>query len=474
MFGLDSSVTLVLIICLVAACAFEFINGFHDTANAVASVIYTNSLKPKVAVIWSGIWNFIGVYVGGIAVAIGIINLLPVSILVDSSISHSVAMVMALMLTAIIWNLGTWYLGLPCSSSHTLIGSIFGVGIGYGLLNENIIMALNWHKVKDAGLSLLFSPFIGFAFTLLLMLLLKKILKKNNDFFDEPKKKKAPPLWIRSILILTCTSVSYTHGSNDGQKGIGLIMIILISIVPIRFALNHEKDPQVLLKNVNSIEIILNRVDVKKLDIIDRHALACMKENIDSIQFRIDGISNFTQLSKEDNFGIRKGILLLSKEFSKVSTPRPDEPGLKLILTTADRKRINILIEDTKAFTEYSPWWVILMISVSLGLGTMIGWKRIVVTIGEKIGKDRLSYAQGASANLITALTIQFSSMLGLPVSTTHVLSSGVAGSMVAKKGFRNLHMKTIRSIVLAWLITLPATILLSCSLFLFFRWIFV
>lgn len=471
MFGLDGGMTLILLACLIAAFSFEFINGFHDTANAVASVIYTNSLKPQIAVIWSGIWNFIGVYIGGIAVAIGIINLLPISILIDNNVSHNVAMILALMFTAIIWNLGTWYLGLPCSSSHTLIGSIFGVGIGYGLLHDDIIVALNWHKVKDAGLSLLISPFIGFALTLILVLILKKYLKKN-ELFDEPKKKKAPPMWIRSILVLTCTSVSFTHGSNDGQKGIGLVMIILISIAPLRFALNHERNPQLLLNDVNKTEIIFNKVDVNKLSLEDKYSIAFIKENIDSIQYRLAGINSFSQLSREDNFGVRKGILLLSKEFNKVMTPKADEIGIRQLITKDERRNLTTFVEDTKSYTEYAPWWVILMISVALGLGTMIGWKRIVVTIGEKIGKDKLSYAQGASANLITAVTIELSSLLGLPVSTTHVLSSGIAGSMVAKKGFKNLRMKTVRNIALAWLITLPATILLSGCLFLLFRWI--
>jgi phosphate/sulfate permease len=471
MFGLDDGMTAILLLCLFAAFSFEFINGFHDTANAVASVIYTNSLKPQVAVIWSGLWNFIGVYVGGIAVAIGIINLFPISILTDTNVSHNVAMIMALMLTAIIWNLGTWYLGLPCSSSHTMIGSIFGVGIGYGLLHENIIVALNWHKVKDVALSLFISPFIGFALTMVLILILKKYLKKN-ELFDEPKKKKAPPMWIRSILVLTCTSVSFTHGSNDGQKGIGLVMIILISIAPLKFALNHDKKPKVLLRDINSIEVILNRIDESKINSNDKLSLVFIRENIDSIQYRIDGISKFKQLSKEDNFAIRKDILLLSKEFKNLSTPIPDEPRLKEIMSKSDKKTIKVLLDDTRAYTEYAPWWVILMISAALGLGTMIGWKRIVVTIGEKIGKDRLSYAQGASANLITAVTIELSSLLGLPVSTTHVLSSGVAGSMVAKGGLKNLRMKTVRNIMLAWLITLPATIGLSAGLFLLFRWL--
>ena len=468
MFGLDGGMIAILVICLAAACCFEFINGFHDTANAVATVIYTNSMKPQFAVIWSGFFNFIGVYLGGIAVAIGIINLLPISILVDQSVTHNVAMILSLILTAIIWNLGTWYLGLPCSSSHTLLGSIFGVGIAYGMLPHTMDVALNWQKVKDVGLSLMISPLIGFSLTMVLVLLLKKYMKKS-DIFDEPKKKKAPPLWIRSILILTCTSVSFTHGSNDGQKGVGLMMIILIGLLPVQFAINHNKVPQTLNENVNKIEVVFDKIDPVFLSIEDRVSLGVVKECIDSLKSNIQGIVSFKQLNQVQHFNVRKNILVISKESAKVLNPGPGETNLDSI-TKQDKKDVSSAISEMKTFTEYAPWWVILMISLSLGLGTMIGWKRIVVTIGEKIGKEHLTYAQGASAELIAASTIGISSLLGLPVSTTHVLTSGVAGSMVAKKGIKNLHMKTVRNILLAWLITLPVTILLSGGLFLLLR----
>ena len=227
MFGLDLGLTILLIFCLLAACAFEFINGFHDTANAVATVIYTHSLKPNVAVIWSGIFNFFGVILGGIAVAMGIVNMLPLDALIDQNIYHGVAMILAIILTAIIWNLGTWYYGIPCSSSHTLIGSIFGVGLAYSLIPGVGHVALNWAKIGDMGLSLLISPIFGFGMAMLLMVIIRKFVHKKK-LFREPGEKKAPPFWIRGILILTSASVSFAHGSNDGQKGVGLIMIILI------------------------------------------------------------------------------------------------------------------------------------------------------------------------------------------------------------------------------------------------------
>lgn len=467
MFGLDAGLTILLIICLIAASAFEFINGFHDTANAVSTVIYTNSLKPTTAVIWSGIMNFVGVYVGGIAVAMGIVKLLPMSILMDQDISHSISMILSLILTAIIWNLGTWYLGIPCSSSHTLIGSIFGVGIAYGLLPDSTAVALNWTKVKDAGLSLLLSPLFGFGVAMGAIFLMKRFIKQKK-FYNEPEKKKKPPFWIRFFLIITSTALSFTHGSNDGQKGVGLIMIILITLVPFRFALDHSKKPEKLLVQVNAIETSLNKVDVSKASIQDKISISIIKEKIDTMQFALVGASSFASLKKEFSSELRNDIMIISDEATKLLKKPIGEKVLAI--SKDDKETILDSSKSMKGYIEYAPWWVILLISVSLGFGTMIGWKRIVVTIGEKIGKERLNYAQGVSANLVAASTIGLSTFLGLPVSTTHVLSSGVAGSMVATNGVKNLRMKTVSSILIAWLVTIPVTIIMSGGLFLLIR----
>jgi PiT family inorganic phosphate transporter len=467
MFGLDPGLTLVLILCLLAACAFEFINGFHDTANAVATVIYTNSLKPMTAVIWSGICNFIGVYFGGIAVAMGIVHLLPNALLLDQSVSHIVALLSAVILTSILWNLGTWYFGLPCSSSHTLLGSIFGVGLAYSFISDTGV-ALNWGKVKDILLALLISPVIGFSLTMAMVALLKKVVKKKRKLFAEPSKKKAPPLGIRSLIILSSTFVSYTHGSNDGQKGVGLIMIILISLVPVHFALNHQKNPQDLLGHVNRLEASVMSIDSAKMGALDRSSFMVVEENIDKIQSMLTNQTDFKKLEKKEHYEIRKDIMVLSSEVNQIFVRHLDE---REFYVSKDKKSaINKEIKEMTRFTEYSPWWVILLISVSLGLGTMIGWKNIVVTIGEKIGHSQLTYAQGFSSQIVTATTIGASSLLGLPVSTTHVLSSGVAGSMVAAKGLKNLRMKTVKSILIAWLVTLPVTIVVSGGLFLLIR----
>src|SRR5579863_9087760 len=230
---------LLLGVALLIALGFEFVNGFHDTANAVATVIYTHSLPPHVAVVYSGTLNFLGVLVSSGAVAFGIITLLPVELILQVGSSAGFAMVFALLIAAIIWNLGTWWLGLPASSSHTLIGSIIGVGVANALMHgRDGTSGVDWAQATKVGYSLLISPVVGFVCAALLLLILKALVK-NPALYREPEGDRAPPWWIRGLLILTCGGVSFAHGSNDGQKGMGLIMLILIGTVPTAYALNR-------------------------------------------------------------------------------------------------------------------------------------------------------------------------------------------------------------------------------------------
>jgi PiT family inorganic phosphate transporter len=470
MFELDFAYSALLIICLIAACSFEFVNGFHDTANAVATVIYTNSLKPWVAVIWSGFCNFIGVFWGGIAVAVGIINLLPVETLVDQNIAHSLSMVMALLITAIFWNLLTWYFGIPCSSSHTLIGSILGVGLAYSLLPEASGDAVNWGKAQEIGISLLISPLFGFSMTIILMYLIRTFTKKTSygdSLFKEPKKNQPPPLWIRSILVLTCSLVSFFHGSNDGQKGVGLIMLILIGVVPAYFALDESFSPASLPGSLTKIEQVISSIDSAHLSLSDRSNLQEAKQINARLKLRFATLGDIHDIPKADRFQVRKDIMIMDRELTSISKKEDVK------LSEAEKKSLKDELKNVRKATDYSPTWVLLMISLSLGLGTMIGWKRIVKTVGEKIGKEHLTYAQGASAELVAASTIGLSSYFGLPVSTTHVLSSGIAGSMVANRGVKNLQPDTVRNILIAWFLTLPVVMIMAGTLFLVFRSIF-
>ena len=480
MFGLDPSLFFLLFFCLFAACAFEFVNGFHDTANAVATVIYTHSLKPTQAVVWSGFMNFIGLLTGGIGVTMSIIGLLPTELLIDSNVYHSMAMALSLLITAILWNLGTWYFGIPASSSHTLIGSIIGIGVGHALLPENSnkgITSVNWDKAFEIGQALLLSPLFGFALAIILMYILRKSVK-NKEIFKEPKKNSPPPLWIRGILITTCTLVSFFHGRNDGQKGIGLVMVILIAFLPGYFAVNHNFDLSHLNNSVAVVTKISNKIDTIPLSVKEKESLQSIKNANLSISQILGGKKDFKGLTNDQKFEIRKAALAINKNAKKllesesVNWQKSDKDLFKK--ETLGGKSpffsFNNSSSSLSGLTDYAPNWVMWMVALSLGLGTMVGWKRIVITIGEKIGKHHLTYAQGASAELIASITIGLATAYKWPVSTTHVLSSGIAGTMVASKGVKNLQGGTIKNIALAWVLTLPVTVILSAILFVILR----
>lgn len=474
---------LLLGIALLIALGFEFVNGFHDTANAVATVIYTNSLSPNFAVIWSGAWNFLGVLFSSGAVAFGIISLLPVELILQVGSSAGFAMVFALLIAAIIWNLGTWYLGLPSSSSHTLIGSIIGVGLANQLLRSSDgTSGVDWAQVIKIGESLLFSPLIGFICSAGLLLALKAMVK-NPSLYRAPQGKRAPPWWIRGILVLTCTGVSFAHGSNDGQKGMGLIMLILIGTVPAAYALNRAMpDSQVTQflaithVTVESLDKYASGVaapiDPRKVvaDYVRSRKLA--PETIPSIAKLSDEIAqnvapygNMRNVPIEAAKNVRNDMYLASEAIRFLMK----SPDIKF-----DSDTSNNLAAFKKALdgsTKFIPLWVKVIVALALGLGTMVGWKRIVVTVGEKIGKTHLTYAQGASAELVAMTTIAAADMFGLPVSTTHVLSSGVAGTMMANHS--GLQMSTIRNLLSAWVLTLPAAMLLAGSLYVLFSKLF-
>ena len=476
---------LLLVSALVLALAFEFVNGFHDTANAVATVIYTHSLKPVYAVVWSGLFNFLGVLTSTGAVAFGIIALLPVELVVNVGSGAGFAMVFALLLSAIIWNVGTWYFGLPASSSHTLIGSIIGVGLMNSYLSSTAKFGegINWGKVQDTATALIVSPIIGFVAAALLLLLCKALIK-NPKLYSSPEGNAPPPIWIRGLLILTCTGVSFAHGSNDGQKGMGLIMLILIGIVPAGFALNLGSDAAAMSKLVadsHTSVAILDRVNNNQpVPTDDKHMQDVLSAYLRSGQttpetmpalsgaaHRIDATVAKAPTLKDipagDRANLRSDIYLVSESLNKMLKGQT--------FNVDDKKSLGAFKDEMKGATMFIPIWVKAAVAIALGLGTMIGWKRIVVTVGEKIGKTHLTYAQGASAELVAMLTIGAADVYGLPVSTTHVLSSGVAGTMAANRS--GLQWGTLRSLAMAWVLTLPAAMLLSGSLYWLFTRIF-
>ena len=464
MFGLDQNTTILVLICLIAVFAFEFINGFHDTANAVATVIYTNALKPVQAVVWSGLFNFIGVITGGVAVAMSLLQILDINMLYQQTQMENIALILAVLITAIFWNLATWYYGIPSSSSHTLIGSIVGVGIAYNLMlpSETTLIAasINWKKLTDIGLALLISPLMGFTITVIVMFTLKKILKKKK-VFKEPKEGGVPPPGVRALLIATCTAVSYTHGSNDGQKGLGLVMILLLAIVPSSFMINPELTTDDLMRNTKNVQMQLAQLDSNKIQSEEKAHYLAINQELSDIQSNASLLLIKNHDTKIVKYEIRKSITHINKEIKFITGE--SNGYLKSIFKS---EAFTTVVDTLTNHTNYAPFWAIIMISLALGVGTMIGWKRIVVTIGEKIGKEHMSYAQGASAEMVTAISIFTASQLKLPVSTTHLLSSSVAGAMVAERGIKNLQTSTIKSMALAWLFTLPVTVIGSGILF--------
>ena len=466
---------------LLIALGFEFVNGFHDTANAVATVIYTHSLEPHIAVAWSGLCNFAGVLISSGAVAFGILSLLPVELILQVGSSGGFAMVFALLVAAMIWNLGTWYLGLPASSSHTLIGSIIGVGIANQLMAVKTgTSGVDWGQAANIGKSLLVSPLVGFAVAAGLLLLFKAFIT-DKRLYEAPEGTEPPPFWIRSLLILTCTAVSFAHGSNDGQKGMGLIMLILIGLVPTAYALNRAVPASATADFVAVSEQTVAVLDqhISKSAVVPGDPRDVVQEYVRSKDFTPDTMLALRQIVNDI-----ANELKIYKEMAKVPPEYARNFRNDMYLTSEAfrlMKKQNIsafnaadwtVLDNYKKHidlaTKFIPGWVKVAVAMALGLGTMVGWKRIVVTVGEKIGKDHLTYGQGAAAEITAAATIAAADWYGLPVSTTHVLSSGIAGTMMANKS--GLQLETVRNIAMAWVLTLPASIMLAAFLFWLFR----
>jgi PiT family inorganic phosphate transporter len=476
---------ILLLIALLIALGFEFVNGFHDTANAVATVIYTRSLPAEFAVLWSGFFNFLGVLFSSGAVAFGIVSLLPVELILQVGSSAGFAMVFALLIAAIIWNLGTWYLGLPASSSHTMIGSIMGVGIANALMRgRDGTSGVDWSQAAGIGKALLLSPLFGFVLAAVLLFVLKTALAKATPaLFAEPKGDQPPPLWIRGILILTCTLVSFFHGSNDGQKGMGLIMLILIGTVPTAYALNRALPESQVAKFSQTSAAASAVISAKGAGHsiigdprpavtryvaehhIDEGTYPSLAVLVKDIGDQVQKYGSLNKVPAEAVGNTRNDMYLTSEAIRFLSKDKEND------LSKEDVAVLEAYKGSLDSATKFIPTWVKVAVAIALGLGTMIGWKRIVVTVGEKIGKTHLTYAQGAAAEITAAATIAAADGYGLPVSTTHVLSSGIAGTMAANGS--GLQLSTIRNIAMAWVLTLPAAMMLSGALYFVFSHLF-
>lgn len=485
--NIDNITISLLILSLAIALFYEMINGFHDTANAVAMIIYTNSMKAEYSVIMSGIMNFFGVILGGIGVAYAIVHLLPLDIMVASNQSATLVMIYSLLISAVIWNFGTWYFGLPVSSSHSLIGSLIGVSTVFGVMNGfEFSQSINWKVLYGVLTALALSPILGFGFAFLLMKATKKFIH-GSKFYKTPDsevKRKRPNFWMRMGIIATGAGVSFAHGSNDGQKGIGLIMIILIGILPTYYALNMDSHQYKIQQTRDSAENLAkfyaeNNETLNNL-VSERHLISALKtkntiaecnvnqvyDTTSLIATKLGGLKSYSELSSQDRWSVHTAILCSDNFFGQVE---------KIYLLT-DKDKSDYIRAQRKTMvsaTEYVPSWVIMAVALALSIGTMIGYKRIVLTIGEKIGSQPVSYMQGTVAQAMAMMTILLANFAHAPVSTTHIVSSSVAGSMVAEPG-GSIQKSTVKIILLSWLFTLPITALMSSGIYYCLNFIFI
>jgi len=468
-----------LVLALLIALGFEFVNGFHDTANAVATVIYTNSMPAHFAVVWSGVFNFLGVMFSSGAVAYSIITLLPVDLILNVGSAAGFAMIFALLLAAVLWNLATWYVGLPNSSSHTLIGSVLGVGFANQLLQAGSrggTAGVDWSQAQKVLTGLWMAPLIGF-FAAALLLFVMRLVLRSPKLYEAPKGDTPPPTGIRALLIFTCTAVSFSHGSNDGQKGMGLIMLILIGCAPTAYALNRTLPTSATPAYVQTANVATAAFEARSGGIVvtPQQARATLTDALqqrkaegtavyaalDSLSTdltaRVAGYGSLSKVPAEATSNVRNDMYLVL-DTTKLATKKPEA------FKAEELKAIKDYQSTLEAGTRFIPLWVKVVVAIALGLGTMIGWKRIVITVGERIGKQHMTYGMGATAELVAAATILSADRFGLPVSTTHILSSGVAGASVANGA--GLQGRTIAQLAAAWLLTLPAAMLLSGGLY--------
>ena len=486
--GLDFHTGLLLILALLFVLFYEAINGFHDTANAVATVIYTRAMRSQLAVMMAGVFNFLGVILGGLSVAYAIVHLLPTDLLLNVGSTHGLAMVFSMLLAAIIWNLGTWYLGLPASSSHTLIGAIIGVGLTNALMtHSSVVDALNIPKMIGIFLSLIISPIVGMVLAGTMIFVLRRCWNgspKRQRIHLTPAErekkdgKKKPPFWTRIALILSAIGVSFSHGANDGQKGIGLIMLVLIGVAPAGFVLNmnatgyditrtrdavshlqqyYQQHADALPHVVAQTPLVPAPTDVAPSAVAEFHCNnGHAMDAINRAQELLTNLQSYNDLAPEQRSHMRRLLMCVADTADRAA--KLDETS------GADKRFLGDLHSDLLQTVEYAPIWIIVAVALALALGTMIGWKRVATTIGEKIGKKGMTYAQGLSAQVTSAVSIGIASYTGMPVSTTHVLSSAVAGTMLVDGG--GVQSRTVKNIAMAWILTLPVCIVLSGALY--------
>ncbi len=454
----SAAVIAMLVGCFVLVLAFEATNGFHDTSNAVATVIYTNTLKPIPAVIWSGIMNFVGVLVGGIAVAYALVEILPPDVLTPPNGAPALPMLVSLFVAALFWNVLTWFFGIPNSSSHCIIGALIGVAASDALLRaRGLGQGVDWQQIIKVLEALALSPLLGFILAGGLYFLLK-VTVRHGHLFEPPEEGKPPVWWLRGLLILTCTGVSFSHGTNDGQKSIGLIMLTIIGLVPATYALNPEASHRLATLSQNAVAamplIAAYGDDQKRQGLAAATDLRDAGDQLQSLGANPPPVA--IGQTAPARAKLRGDVYDVLSQLKHVTEAKDASP--------ADKAKAKSLRTEMGPPVQYAPIWVRVLSALCLGAGTMVGYKRVVRTLGERLGKQHMTPGQGASAELVGAALIGIAGFTGAPVSTTHVITSGIAGTMVA--GGQGVQRSMLVRIGLAWLFTLPVTFFLAGGLF--------
>ncbi|CAL4325746.1 Low-affinity inorganic phosphate transporter 1 [Buchnera aphidicola (Eriosoma grossulariae)] len=469
-----------LILSLIFVCVYEIVNGFHDIANSVITVIYTRSMSSNIAVIMASVFNFFGVILGGLSIAYTIVHLLPIEVLLNLSFFHRFLVIFFILLVVMLLNLFSWYYRLPSSSSHALIGSIIGIGFANSILFHcSLLNSINVIHIKNIFIVLICSPFFGFFIALFFVFLLrslKMILKYNNIinmdpvFYKNKFNKTRPPFLIQMTLILSAIGLSYAHGSNDGQKSIGLIMLILMSILPGYFVLNLNSAPVEIIHTQKSIKYFKEYYQLNNLHAMNSYSVSIKKHfyskysyyddpflsSMNYVNHIMNNVSNYRQLGITERIYIHRLLLLISNHINKKLILSNINQGDKIFLK---KLQFNILKS-----TEYAPLWIIFMVAFFLSIGSIIGWRRISVTIGKKIGQKNMTYGQAISIQMTSSISIGLANYVGFPVSTTHISSSAVMGVMLISRG--GIQLKTVKNIFLAWVLTIPISIFLSGLLY--------
>ena len=451
----STAIFVMLAFCFVLVLLFEATNGFHDTSNAVATVIYTNALKPVPAVVWSGLLNFAGVLTGGIAVAYALVDILPPDVLTPPDGAPAVPMLVSIFVSALFWNVLTWFFGIPNSSSHCIIGALIGCAAGDALLrSRGLAQGVDWKQITSVLKSLAFSPLMGLVGAGGLYGLLRLLVRRGH-LFEPPEGDKPPVWWLRALLLLTCTGVSFSHGTNDGQKSIGLIMLTIIGLFPAVYALNPAVPDQLRQLGAHAGEAIpLIRQygdDQKDAGLKAAGELQALGSGAEEASRQPN-----TPQARAAKTRVRGNVYAVLGQLKHVSEAS-GIPGDAKAQAAALRREMGPPVQ-------YAPVWVRVLSALCLGAGTMVGYKRVVRTLGERLGKQHMTPGQGASAELVGSVLITTAGITGLPVSTTHIITSGIAGTMIA--GGQGVQRGMLVRIALAWLFTLPVTVAISAGLF--------